>query len=436
MRKTLAYLLSITKIDRDARLNIFAYAMIGFVFIGIQGVLNNLYLIELGLDLSFVGTLTASGMLAWALFAIPAGMIGTRFGTRSASVIGFILVALAYALFLCVTLLPRSLWEIGFYVTNAITWMTASLVAVNGTPHLMAVSPEEQRNTVFTLGAALNAIAGFAGSLVAGFLPNYLTRILNGNLSLTGAYNAVLWITIPAYLGSALLMHKARSGPPIVLESGEASKGRSPWGMLLFLGFLFCIQLTGENFVLVFMNVYFSEELFVPIDRIGVIFAVVRLLPFFISPLLPLVLKRWGTGRVMAGSYVLVTLFIIPLIMFASWQAAAAGFILISLVSSMIYPARMIFSQEIIHPRWRTTMNAVLNICMAISNAVVGIVGGRIVPFVGFRGLFIIGVVLALSSVFLYIGWHLLSRRPQPSAPEHIAISEEQPEPQKLVSLK
>ena len=82
MQKTLTYIQSFTQIDRSALLNIFAYGMVGFVFAGIQGVLTNLYLIELGLDLSFIGSLTAVGMLIWALFSLPAGMIGARFGAR------------------------------------------------------------------------------------------------------------------------------------------------------------------------------------------------------------------------------------------------------------------------------------------------------------------------------------------------------------------
>ena len=167
MQKTLTYILSITKLDRSVLLNIFAYGMIGFIFVGIQGVLNNLYLIELNLDLSFIGSLAASGMLIWAVFSLPAGMIGARFGTRTAVIAGFVLVSVGLMLYLSVARLPRPLWETGFYLTNALTYVGAPLIAVNGTPYLMAVAPERERNAAFTLLGALMAFTAFFGSLMA-----------------------------------------------------------------------------------------------------------------------------------------------------------------------------------------------------------------------------------------------------------------------------
>lgn len=178
-------MLSITKLDRSVLLNIFAYGMVGFIFVGIQGVLTNLYLIELGLDLSFIGSLTASGMLIWAILSLPTGMIGARFGTRAAVIAGFVLVSVGLTLYLSVARLPPPLWETGFYLTNALIFIGAPLVAVNGIPYLMGVAPEHERNAAFTLLGALNAIAAFSGSLVAGFLPGVLIRVSNGSLALS-----------------------------------------------------------------------------------------------------------------------------------------------------------------------------------------------------------------------------------------------------------
>jgi MFS family permease len=427
MQKSLNYLLSITKLDRSVKLYILAFATIGFIFVGIQGVLTNLYLVGLGLDLKFLGNLTASGMLVWGLFSLPAGMIGTRFGTRAATIVGFVLVSVFFILYLCVAYLPHSLWETGFYVTNMAIWIAASLVTVNGTPYLMAIAPENERNVAFTLGGALNAVTGFAGSLVAGFLPGFLMRISNGSLSQVGAFNIVLWITVPAYLGSAVLLFKARSAPPMELqETRTETNNRAPWGLLVFLGILFILQLLSENFVNVFINVYFAEALLVTTARIGIIFAVVRLLPFFISPLLPLALNRWGSGWVMTGGYVLMILFLLIMALFPTWQAAAASFILISLVTSLTVTARTIFSQEAVQPRWRTTTSAVLTICMAVATGVAGIAGGRIIPIFGFSLMFFMGAVFAMLAVLQYIAWIFFStRRLQLGEPESIPIVDE-----------
>ena len=144
---------------------------------------------------------------------------------------------------------------------------------------------KRERNAAFTLSGALNAITAFFGSLLAGFLPSVLMRASHGSLNQAGAYNAVLWLGVPAYLVSAFLMFKARSAPPVIEETHETiAKIQPPWGLLLFLGTLFVVQLLSENFVILFFNVYLNEGLSMPTDQIGVIFAVARLMPLFISP--------------------------------------------------------------------------------------------------------------------------------------------------------
>jgi MFS family permease len=103
----LAYLVSITKFERTVWLYMVAWSMIGFIHLGINGVLINLYVIELGFDFSYLGTLNGSGLFFWALFALPAGLLSPRFGLRNSMVGGFAVIALGLAGFMSVTMLPR-----------------------------------------------------------------------------------------------------------------------------------------------------------------------------------------------------------------------------------------------------------------------------------------------------------------------------------------
>lgn len=94
-------------------------------------------------------------------------------------------------------------------------------------------------------------------------------------------------------------------------------------------------------------------------------------------------------------------------------QAAAEGFLLIGLLTNFSSTARNIYSQEIVKPRWRTTVNAVVIICLAVSVGVAGMVGGKFIPMIGFRGMFSIGAALALLSVLLFFAGQVrFSRRP------------------------
>lgn len=76
VRKVWDYLFSITHLDRSAILYVAAFSSVGFGYLGMTNVLGNLYLLGLGFDTAFIGTLTASGQIVWALTALPAGAIG------------------------------------------------------------------------------------------------------------------------------------------------------------------------------------------------------------------------------------------------------------------------------------------------------------------------------------------------------------------------
>jgi MFS family permease len=81
---------------------------------------------------------------------------------------GFAVVALGFAGFMCVTLLPYGAWGTALLVSNAIVWIGAALIAINGSPYLMAVVSEEERSKAFTLQSALVTLAAFLGSILAG----------------------------------------------------------------------------------------------------------------------------------------------------------------------------------------------------------------------------------------------------------------------------
>jgi len=398
-----AYLLSITRLDRSALLYVAAFSAVGFGHIGVVSVLGNLYVLGLGFDTTFLGTLTATGQFAWALTALPAGMIGARFGLRGALIAGFALIALGFAAYLNVPLLPRETWGAGLMITNLLLWASVSLASVNGVPYLMSITPEQERSKAFSLQAALMPVTAFLGSLVGGFLPAYLMRA-TGGLGEMEAYRAALMLPVVVYAFSVVLLLKARPAPPLIQSSKEAVRQIAPLGLLVFLGVLFGVQIASESSLMFFLNVYFSKDLLVSTSLIGTIFAVVRLMPFFVSPLLPLALNRWGSGFIMTASYVLMAVAALSMAFFHQWIAAGVAFVLASMASSFAMPARSLFGQESVQPRWRTTVNAVATISLAAGTGLAGYVGGRLIDLAGFRGLFLISAALALTGVMMYAG--------------------------------
>src|SRR5512141_511768 len=88
--------------DRSLLLYLACWAIVGFSFFGIQGVLLNLYLLRLGFSLEFIGLLNGAGMLACGAFALPAGVVGPRIGLREAQVAGLAGAAIGAGLFMSV----------------------------------------------------------------------------------------------------------------------------------------------------------------------------------------------------------------------------------------------------------------------------------------------------------------------------------------------
>jgi hypothetical protein len=87
------------------------------------------------------------------------------------------------------------------------------------------------------------------------------------------AYRAALWIGVPAYLGSAVLMLMARPESPIIKAEENQRKESAPLGLLIFLGIMFGVQIASENSIAMFANVYFATGLNMSDSLIGTVFA-------------------------------------------------------------------------------------------------------------------------------------------------------------------
>jgi MFS family permease len=282
----------------------------------------------------------------------------------------------------------------------------------------MEIAPEKDRNKAFTIQTALVALTAFLGSIAAGILPESLMRLFPG-LSEAGAFNSVLWLGVPAYLISVLLLLKTHALPTTVQEAKHALHGAAPLGLLIFLGVLFGLQIGSENAVGWFMNVYLAGDLKISNMQIGFIFAGARLLPFFFSPLQPLALNRWGSGKTMTFAYIILAACALLIAFFPSVGTAATGFILFSLAASFTSTARTLFGQELVQPRWRTAVAAVLTVSLAAGGSLAGFGAARLIPAAGFRGLFLGSAVLSLLIILLYAArWFRIGRQAAAVQPE------------------
>jgi MFS family permease len=410
-------LLSIRKLDRNVKLVLIANLCIGAAFIGVSSLILNLYLASLKFDSVFIGNLNGIGLLAFTLAALPAGMLGSRFGVRRVAVIGMFFTAFAKALFLFSVFLPESFWQVVMTITAALAFGGGAAGMVNMNTYLMQVASPQQRQPAFTFSATFMALGAMLGNLAGGFLPGLILNLGHGAVRDATAYGWVLWLVAAGYAGAGIalwLTAPAQQGSheaPEEQHAGEPVRENGSVGVLLFLGMLFLIQIFSEASFSTFMTLFQSQDLFVPLAVIGSINAAYNPVIVLAAPLMLLLLKRFGAGRtlvhgamVMTVCALLAAFFHLPAVVFP-----AAFFS--SLIMNFNSAARNLFGQEAVAPRLRPFASAITSISWSLGSAIAALAGGRLIAGAGYSALFVVSAVAALVSILVYAIYEKVNAR-------------------------
>jgi MFS family permease len=388
----------------STRRYLIVWALISFSYFGIQSVLLNLYLLRLGLGPALIGMLVASGQLIWAVAALPAGALGQRIGLRTALIMGSTIMTLAMGALLLVEALPKTLWIIWLFGSWALLWLGTALITVNSAPYLMHVTDAEERTHAFVAQGAVMAITGFAGSLAAGLLPELIVSWLGSTLDQPAPYRHALWL-VP--LLNAICVAVWAGAPPVhpVTESAISDAAPKPVGLFVWFGLVVFLQSVGEGAVRTFFNVYLDQELSVSTAWIGTLFGLSQLLSLIPTLVAPRLLGRWGTPRVLTASIIGIGVTMVPLVLFSDSLSATLGYLGMMLILAVNGPARSLFSQEMVAPRWRTTTSAIATIGLALGWSGAGAAGGYLSAAAGYRSLFLVGAVMAFAAAALLLGY-------------------------------
>ena len=197
--------------SRDVRLFLVTAVLVGFAWDGVRTVLFNLYLLRLDFGPEFVGLVNAVGALAFSLFCFPAGMLGTRLGSRNMLITGLGLLALGYGLLPLSEFMPegwRAYWVLGATLP---AYLGLAFYLVNGLPFMMGSTEPSERNYVFSVHIALAPLAGFVGSLVGGLLPEVLSRLLGVSMEDPTLYAYPMWLAAVLLVPGMVVLLGART---------------------------------------------------------------------------------------------------------------------------------------------------------------------------------------------------------------------------------
>ncbi|MBK8050797.1 MAG: hypothetical protein IPK16_29050 [Anaerolineales bacterium] len=118
----------------------------------------------------FIGLVLGAGQLAWAVAALPAGMVSSRIGLRNGYMLGPALFAVGTALMLLVETQPEAIWPVWLIGSQVVVMVGTAFITVNVAPYLMSVTGEEAAAALCSLSGAIPATA-FLGSVMADCYP-------------------------------------------------------------------------------------------------------------------------------------------------------------------------------------------------------------------------------------------------------------------------
>lgn len=413
-----SYLNTVRRFNRTIRLYLFATALMGFTYDGgIYAVIFNLYLLRLGYGPDFVGQVNAAGMFAFAISAFPAGALGDRFGNRRMLLAGlWTLFGGSFALAL-VESGPLAWQASGIMATFILLNIGLSCYFVNSVPYLMNITTATERTAAFSVQSALISLAAFAGSLIAGFLPGYFALLFDHSLDEPAPYRYPLWLA--SILFTAGIWAIAAGRPPVappentpaVAVELPVGSSRSVWGLIGVVTLIRLLLISGSAVAMIFFNVYMDSGLGVPTAQIGIAISIGRLSAVPAALLTPLLAARMGNARVTVLASLGVVLCLLPLALAPVWYMAALGYIGAIAMSSVRYPAFMVYTMELIPAHFRSVVAGASEMAAGLSFALLALAGGYIIIAGGYGPLFLTGAGLNLLGtgslvLFLYIRRH------------------------------
>ncbi|NOZ28119.1 MAG: MFS transporter [Chloroflexi bacterium] len=398
------YVHTLSLFSRDARLYLLSTALVSVVnYGGMVTVLANLYLLRLNYGTKAIGLINGVAPLAYALFAPVAGWLGGRFDIRRMMLTG-LFVAMAGTILFSATQHVPATWQFGWLIA---TWTTLglglALYWVNSNPFLMSATTPVERNHVFSMSAALAPIANFSGSVIAGITPGLFAMALHTSLDDPAPFRYALALAGVLMIPSILAMLPTR---PVRLRrerSDPVERDAFPVALVSVVVLVGMLQVVAEGIARTFFNVYLDAELHVSTARIGTLMGVARLMGVPAALVMPLIAARRGNGFTTVLGTLGSALFLLPLALVPHWLGAGLGFMGVMAWMAVRRPAFTVYTQESVPRHWRATMSGATNLAVGMGIALAAIGGGYLVPMLGCRGLFLVG--MALSTLGAVIFW-------------------------------
>jgi predicted MFS family arabinose efflux permease len=272
----------------------------------------------------------------------------------------------------------------------------------------MLNTDSQTRNPAFSVQVALWSLAGFAGALSAGALPEFFAWLLEVSLAHPAPYRYPLFIAallmLPALL-SLVSTKEKQARPEIELLPTNLNLfkvGSAFLGLIAMMAVVRLFQVTSTGASMIFFNVYMDTELSASTVQIGALSALARLLAVPAALLTPALAVRSGNGLTVVLASLGTGLFMLPLALVPHWLAAGAGYMGVMALSSMRYPAFIVYIMELTPPKWQAAMSGAGEMAAGLGFAAMALSGGYIITGLGYSVLFLMACALSIIGSLMF----------------------------------
>lgn len=404
--------------SRNAWLFLASVVIGGFAF-SIFLLYFNLYILARGLDKQALGLLSSIPSAVVLVLGLPLGLLADRLGRKAAFAWGN--AGMAVGLVIAVSSAAPGVIASGIFLLG----LGQALALLSTAPFIMQVSDERTRTSLFSAQFGLQILAGFGGSLLAGYLPAWLGGAFAFGPESASAYALALLAGGGLMLASnlPLLWIHGLTRPAEAAPASLAAARSNLSGLWRQLTRPLILKLMAPNFIVGFgaailipyMNVFFRERHGVSNAWLGLLFSLADATTGVATLLGPQLEQKLG-GKVRAvvvaqGSSLL---FILLIGFWPGLWVAALAFLLRSALMNMAGPLYQAFSMEQVPDGERSTVYGLQTIMLNVGGTFGPALSGFVQQRYGFAPLFAATTVLyLLGTVMAFLFFRRTESRPR-----------------------
>ncbi len=415
-----AYGRRLRQFGSNARLYL-GYTFLSGLGFAVYRLFFNLYVLALGYEPAFLGVLVGLPALVATLFAVPAGLLGDRFGHRKLLLCALGLVALSL---LMIVIFPTRAALLAFGVGFG---LSRTLMDVVNAPFMAAHSGDAERTHLFSVQFSARTLSGFFGSLVAGALPALFAVLLGVEGGDPAVYRGTLLVGAFIFLASALPLLRLNIQSPLPTARVRSSRSRLhlPQGLrpsrsMLRLIAPHVVVGLGAGALIPFMNVFFKTQFAVSDSLLGALFAGQSLFIGLATLLGPILAERLGKVRTVVFTQVLSIPFLIVLGFAPFLAPAGVAFLFRAGLMNLGNPLYFAFAMEQVDATRRATASALLIMSWQGSWAVSSWASGQLQQGPGFAPIFALTCVAYLAASLImyrsFVHQHQLDQSSHPKS--------------------